>query len=86
MCKELIRGQALDFWEEGGGVVEVIWEKNVLKSDFKHKKVLQGNTYHTIALYVREKHSMITKGLGEKQFLRKPLNLPYPPQSQMAGP
>ena len=50
--------------------------KNILKSDFEHKKVLQGNTYHTIALYVREKHSMITRGLAEKQFLRKPMKSP----------
>ena len=60
----------------GGGMEEVIWEKNILKSDFEHKKVLQGNTYHTIALYVREKHSMITRGLAEKQFLRKPMKSP----------
>ena len=60
----------------GRGMVEVIWEKNILKSDFEHKNVLQGNTYHTIALYVREKHSMITRGLAEKQFLRKPMKSP----------
>ena len=55
-------------FEEGGGVgVGVVWvisEKNILKSDFEHKKVLQGNTCYTIALYVREKHS-ITRGLRE---------------------
>ena len=28
-------------------------------------KLLQGNTCHTVAFYVREKHS-ITRGLGEK--------------------
>ena len=39
-----------------------------MKSDFEQKKVLQGNTCHTIALNVREKHS-ITRGLGEKKIL-----------------
>ena len=47
----------------GGGIGDL--RKNTLKSDFKHKKVLQGNTCHTMALYVREKHS-ITRGLGKK--------------------
>ena len=46
----------------------MISEKNVLKSDFEHKKVLQGNTCHTIALYVREKRS-ITRGFGGKKIL-----------------
>ena len=79
MCKELIRGQAFDFWEEargGGGMEEVIWEKNILKSDFEHKKVLQGNTYHTIALYVGEKHFMITRGLAENNTYANPWSHP----------
>ena len=79
MCKELIRGQAFDFWEEvggGGGMEEVIWEKNILKSDFEHKTVLQGNTYHTIVLYVREKHSMITRGLAENNSYANPWSYP----------
>ena len=59
--------------------------KNTLKSDFKHKKVLQGNTCHTMALYVREKHS-ITRGLGEKNSYANPWNHPYPGQSQVARP
>ena len=70
----------------GVGVVWVISEKNILKSDFEHKKVLQGNTCYTIALYVREKHS-ITRGLREKNAnYANPWNHPYPGQSQMAGP
>ena len=36
----------------GDGIGDL--RKNILKSDFEHKKVLQGNTCHTIALYVRE--------------------------------
>ena len=59
--------------------------KNTLKSDFKHKKVLQGNTCHTMALYVREKHS-ITRGLGEKNSYANPWNHPYPGQSHVARP
>ena len=53
--------------EGGGGWLWYRWfhKKNILKSDFEHKKVLQGNTCHTIALYVREKHS-ITRGFGGK--------------------
>ena len=78
MWKELIRGQAFDFWEEAGegGMEEVIWEKNILKSDFEHKKVLQEKTYHTIALYVREKHSMITRGLAENNSYANPWSHP----------
>ena len=63
-------------WLLRGGVVEVIWEKNILKSDFEHKKVLQGNTGHTIPLYVRHKHSMITRGLGGKNSYANPWNHP----------
>ena len=74
------RGPTIWFLSGGGGrgVVEVIWEKNILKSDFEHKKVLQGNTCHTIALYVREKHSMITRGFGEKNSYANPWNHPNP--------
>ena len=49
------------------------------------RKILQGNTCHTIALYVREKYS-ITRGSGEKNSYANLLNHPYPAQSQMAGP
>ena len=71
MCKELKGADHLTF-EEGKGVVQVISEKSILKSDFEHKNVLQGNTCHTIALYVRETHS-VTRGFGGKKFLRKPM-------------
>ena len=59
----------------GGGVVFI----------FVPKKDLQRNTFHTIALYVREKDS-ITRGLGEKHSYANPWNHPCPGQSQMAGP
>ena len=49
----------------GGGGIGDFRKKYILKSDFEHKEVLQGNACHTIALYVREKHS-ITKDLGGK--------------------
>ena len=62
----------------GGGVVEVIWEKNIVKSDFEHKKVLQGNTCHTIALYVRGKTFYDYERFGGKKFLRKPMKSPIP--------
>ena len=65
MGKELIRGRPFHFL---GGVGKKKKEKNILKSDFEHKKVLQGNTCNTMALYVREKHS-ITGGLGETKIL-----------------
>ena len=57
------KGPTIWLLRGGGGIGDL--RKNTLKSDFKHKKVLQGNTCHTMALYVREKHS-ITRGLGEK--------------------
>ena len=62
---------------KGGGVVQVIWEKDIMRSDLEHKKVLQGNTCHTIALNVREKH-FITRGFGGKKFLCKPMKSPIP--------
>ena len=43
-----------------------------MKSDFEHKKVLQGNTCHTIALYVRGKTFYDYERFGGKKFLRKP--------------
>ena len=55
-------------WGGGGGVVEVIWEKNIVKSDFEHKKVLQGNTCHTIALYCQGK-AFYYQRFGEKNIL-----------------
>ena len=70
-----------------GGVRWYRWfqKKYILKSDFEHKNVLQGNTCHTIAVYVREKNSII-RDLGEKNSYANPWNHPYPGQSQMAGP
>ena len=49
----------------------MISEKSILKSDFEHKNVLQGNTCHTIALYVRETHS-VTRGFGGKNSYANP--------------
>ena len=46
-----LRGGPFDFW----GRVWVISEKNILQIDFEVKKILQGNTRHSMALYVREK-------------------------------
>ena len=77
------KGPVIWLLRGGGGIGDL--RKNTLKSDFKHKKVLQGNTCHTMALYVREKHS-ITRGLGEKNSYANPWNHPYPGQSQVARP
>ena len=76
------KGPTIWLLRGGGGVVRVISEKNILKSDFEHKKNLARNICHTIALYVREKYS-ITRGSGEKNSYADPLNHPYPAQSQM---
>ena len=50
----------------GGGLVKKK-EKNILKSDFEHKKVLQGNTCHTSP-----------EVWGKQKFLRKPMKSPIP--------
>ena len=71
----------MTFEEGGGGGIG-----DILKSDFEQKKVLQGNTCYTIASCVCQEKRFITRGLGEKKFLRKPMKSPYPDQSQMAGP
>ena len=48
----IIRGQTFDFWK--------------CRADWvREKKILQGNTWDTMALYVREKNS-ITRDLEEK--------------------
>ena len=70
------KGPGIWLLRGGGGMEEVIWEKNILKSDFEHKNVLQGNTYHTIALYVGVKHSMITRGLAENNTYANPWSHP----------
>ena len=46
------RGRPFDFWGGGRRRVWVISENNILKTDLE--QILQGNTWHTIALYVRE--------------------------------
>ena len=40
-------------------------KKNVVQTEFERKKILQGNTRDTMALYVRGKNS-ITRDLEEK--------------------
>ena len=54
----IIRSRTFDFWKCGADWV-------------REKKILQGNTWDTMALYVKEKNS-ITRDLEEKKFLRKP--------------
>ena len=70
------KGPGIWLLRGGGWWKRWFQKKSILKSDFEHKKVLQGNTYHTIALYVREKHSMITRGLAENNTYANPWSHP----------
>ena len=58
---------------------------NILKSDFEYKKNL-ARKYLPYNSFVFQGKIFYHQRFGGKKFLRKPLNLPYPPQSQMAGP
>ena len=64
----------------------MISEKNILKTDLE--QILQGNTCYTIALYVREKRSII-RGLGEKiltqthEITHTPLKVKWPAPNYM---
>ena len=43
-------------------------KKKNYRADFERKNILQGNTFHKMALYVGGKNS-ITRGFREKKFL-----------------
>ena len=60
----------------GGGGIGDSRKKTSWSLILSTRKILQGNTCHTIALYVREKYS-ITRG-WRKKFLRKPIKSPIP--------
>ena len=68
------KGRPFDIWRGGGGVW-VISDKISWRLILSEKKILQGNTCHTIALYVREKNS-ITRGLGKKNSSANPMKSP----------
>ena len=53
-------------------------EKNILQTDFERKKILQGNTCHTMAFCCHER-------LRDKKIVRRP-NHPYPPPSPSLSP
>ena len=85
----------MTFKERGSGGFRWFEKKNILKSDFEHKKVLQGNTCHKIALYVREKHSITVPEVWGKKILTETYQIthtlvkvqwpaPNTPYSQMA--
>ena len=78
------KGPTIWLLREGGGMGD-FRQKTSWSLILSTRKILQGNTCHTIALYVRKKYS-ITRGSEEKNSYANPLNHPYPTQSQMAGP
>ena len=79
------KGPTIWLLRGGGGGYGWFQKKTSWSMILSTRKILQGNTCHTIALYVREKYS-ITRGSGEKNSYANPLNHPYPAQSQIAGP
>ena len=61
----------------GGGVVRVISGKNILKSDFEHKKNL-ARKYLPYNSFVCQGKIFYHQRFGEKKFLRRPIKSPIP--------
>ena len=59
------------------------FRKHILQTDFERKKILQGNSSHTMALYVREK--ILSPEVCEKNSYAKQITH-IPLKSQMVGP
>ena len=64
-------------FEGGGVVVWVISEKNILKSDFEHKKNL-ARKYLPYNSFVCQGKIFYHQRFGGKKFLRKPIKSPIP--------